>query len=271
MKSVCEIVDAELARNSDAAGLSMEARIHMAQCPRCRTLSMWLSQPAALPPVEEDAMRRIAGQLAVSKEAVQPITAPGWLALRLWLGFAGVGLSLAWGFVRFSGETNGLDLISPAQAISILATIGAVAAIFVFLLAKQMIPGSRPLISAGYAVGLGGVAVAAGFLLLFPWSPVEPLTFLMGWRCSLRESTVALPAAAVLWLLARQGVVTKPSAAGCIMGALAGLTGLTAFQLRCPIQDSLHLLAWHGAPVLLAAAAGVLAGSMKERFLRSSA
>ena len=75
----------------------------------------------------------------------------------------------------------------------------------------------------------------------------------------------AVPAGVVVWLLVRRGYILAPISAGCSIGALAGLTGLFALELHCPILTIPHVAIWHAAVVAVSAALGAASGWIGSR------
>jgi hypothetical protein len=61
------------------------------------------------------------------------------------------------------------------------------------------------------------------------------------------------------------------SAMGATLGATAGLLGVTVLQVKCPHQEALHLLVWHGSVLAIATGAGLLTGWLAQRSSRRAA
>jgi hypothetical protein len=119
------------------------------------------------------------------------------------------------------------------------------------------VPGHTVL--AAYGLGL---LTAMG--VLFPWS-AAPQFVAQGWPCLLGGVSVAVPAAALLWLVVRRGAPLSMRTMGATLGATAGLLGVTVLQVKCPHQEALHLLVWHGSVLVIATGVGVLAGWLAEQ------
>jgi len=267
----CQSVEAELTQMaaSDQFAFSPKARRHLAECRRCRDLATWMREPVAVPMIAPDTARRIAVRLTSSIESVRPLPGPRWVALWIWGTFALLAAGLASTFVAYSNSRTGVQIMSTAQRIAMVANIAGVAAILAVLLAWQMVPASSRRFPAKIAAVLAGLGLVAMISLLFPWKLLNPFSqslMQLGWKCSLRETTLAIPAAGILWLLALRGAVTQPSAVGGVVGALAGLVGFTAVQFRCPFQDAMHLLVWHVGPVAIASFVGIWFGNLSRRF-----
>ena len=52
----------------------------------------------------------------------------------------------------------------------------------------------------------------------------------------------------------------SPVPAGASIGAVAGLTGLTALEIHCPILTIPHVAVWHAGIFVVSVAAGALIG-----------
>jgi hypothetical protein len=76
---------------------------------------------------------------------------------------------------------------------------------------------------------------------------------------------VAIPAAAMAWIILRRGAVLDAGAFGASAGLFAGLAGVTVLQFNCPYLEATHIMVWHAGMVIFSTAAGFLAG---RRFRR---
>jgi Negative regulator of sigma F len=206
-------------------------------------------------------------KLAASLGPVKALPSTRWLAL----GFLAVFVVGAAICVQATGKA-GLRLMNVAQ-IAAMATIFAGGAIgFSIILAQRMIPGARTWISPGALWPLAGIVVTAGIAWAFPWSfdgapPSE------GWPCSAMETAIAIPGAALFWLIARQGAPFIGPGFGAALGAFAGLLAMTVMQFQCMFQHAPHLLIWHAGAAAaltgLGALSGAVARQLKSRSGRS--
>jgi hypothetical protein len=101
-------------------------------------------------------------------------------------------------------------------------------------------------------------------LFFFPWrTPGTALT--LSWQCLLRELAIAIPAAALFWILLRRSAVLSAAAKGASAGAMSGLLAVTVLQFSCPYQEALHLLLWHWSVLGITTGAGALLGYLASR------
>ncbi len=86
-----------------------------------------------------------------------------------------------------------------------------------------------------------------------------------GMHCSLTVLFLAvLPALLLAWRL-RKTAPTEPKQAGCWAGLAAGAAGAFGLAFCCPSENPVHLLIWHGLPVLSLA---LLGGQFGQRLLK---
>ena len=256
----CTLVDGELDRQfeSPAPELSEGARLHLAECQRCRDLNRWASEGREMMDISPELTRRIQSTLMASLRPVKPLPSDGVSASRFFGVFVAAALILA-GVMGFSG----VHKMSLAEALGIAAILVAGAALFSISLAWQMVPGSLERIPSKVVSVIAVLGFLAGVAFLFPWHGSEP--FIEGWPCLLRGMAVAVPGAILLWLLIRRGAPLSATRMGATLGAVAGLLGFTVLQFQCIHQYALHLLVWHGGVVVLSAGAGALLGSAVTR------
>lgn len=137
-------------------------------------------------------------------------------------------------------------------------------------LSWQMTPGSlqripprtaAPILTAGFLIGIA---------VLFPWR--APEAFLTrGWPCLKAGLMMALPAAALFWLVVRRGAVLNVGTLGGTLGAIVGLLSATVLQFTCSLQEAGHLLVWHGGVLLASTILGVCIARLVQRLSRERA
>ena len=83
---------------------------------------------------------------------------------------------------------------------------------------------------------------------------------LAGIRCvGCTALLAAIPWCALFWAV-RRGMPLPTDKAGALIGAAAFSFAFAATRLGCPIDDSVHLLAWHVLPVAAGTALSIAAG-----------
>jgi hypothetical protein len=122
------------------------------------------------------------------------------------------------------------------------------------------VPGHE--VHPGVRVGaLACVTLAAAHVLTRPFhTDLTLAAFAAGAHCALHTAVLAF----VRWLVILVALRRAAPFRGALAGALgAGAAFLMAFafqRLVCPVDDMLHLLAWHGLPVVAAVLVSALIG-----------
>lgn len=117
--------------------------------------------------------------------------------------------------------------------------------------------GAVPGLDGGRGAGvLAASALTGGTLGLLHTrlSLATPLpTFVdQGWPCIVSTLVLTvLPAATLLWAV-RRGVALRPAVTGAAAGLGASLAAYALMRLRCPLEDTLHVIVWHGGAILVA-------------------
>ena len=240
--------------------LPSEAALHhLDQCPHCRTLYDWMSEGSPTASISPAREQRIAHALQMSLPPVKPLPPPRISIAKLIVLFVTVSAS----FIAVMG-TAGIARASLTQLVGIGVLLTAGMYVFSAMLAKQMRPGSYQPIPWQMVLAAIGLALLTSMGVLFPWD-IGPRFLAQGLPCLLAGVSMAVPAAALLWLVLRQGAPLAIIATGGTLGSTAGLLAVTALQVKCPHQEAPHLLLWHGSVLLAASGAGVLLGWLAQR------
>jgi hypothetical protein len=268
--SGCKLIDAELDRHFSASGrgapsvpepeLSRQARQHLKECERCRALYEWISVEATAAEAAPALYGKIRNRLQATLEPVAPLPSTRALATQFLVAFGLFVLPIS-GILGFAG----FHRMGLVQLIGVTVILAMGAAALSFSLAWQMTPGSLKRFSTSVAA----VVLAVGFLacvgILFPWR--MPKAFVaQGWPCSVMGASIAVPAAALFWLLVRRGAPLSGETLGGAIGAIAGLLGVTVLQFSCSRQEASHLLVWHGGVLLVTTLTGILIARALKRF-----
>jgi hypothetical protein len=258
----CKLIDAELDRHFSASGrgarsvadpaLSRESRQHLKECERCRGLYEWISADVAVVEATPELYGKIRNTLQATLEPVSPLPSTRTLAIRFLVAFGLFALPIS-GILGFAG----FHRMGLVQLISVASILFVGAAALSFSLAWQMAPGSLKRFSPKVAVAVLGAGFLGCVAILFPWR--TPNAFVaQGWPCSVMGASIAVPAAALFWLLVRRGVPLSGETLGGALGAIAGLLGVTVLQFSCSRQEAGHLLVWHGGVLVLTTLTGIL-------------
>lgn len=260
----CELVSRELDGlfGASRCELSPAARRHLAECESCQGLHRWMTEAAegtGLEEVPPELAGRIGGRLKADLKPVRPMPCVMELVLRF-LGVFGVLLALLIGLWVW----RGMVLMPTWQSAAMVAMAVAGVALLAASVARQMQPGSRRLALEGPALAAAAVALLGGFAVLFPWRQVSGFPA-AGWNCFLPGIGMAIPAALVLWFVARRGVPQSLPGVGAALGAMGGLLGMAALEFSCSNEEAVHLLVWHAGVLVASAAGGALAGYVASR------
>ena len=243
----CEQVDASFDAQLGEAQLPEPLRRHLAICPRCEALY----GQGALEEVSAELRERITRSLSASLAPVKRLAPVKVTAIRLLAVYA----ALAAAFLGMMG-TAGATEMSIRQFATMTGILAAGAGLLALSLARQMRPGSphrppAPVIPA--IIGLACLSAMAG---LFSWLPAG-VFFAEGWPCLVAGLTMAAAGGLSLGLAVRRGAPVSVRTFGATLGATAGWVGVTVLQYKCPHQQALHLLAWHGSVLVVGSAVGV--------------
>jgi len=198
--------------------------------------------PAAPPP---QVAARIRAGIAQDLKPVKPLLAPAARALVAASSGLVVAIAVAW--------AAGMRPLSPMPEARITTEpLLFAAAVFGLWLAMRLaVPGAPAprRIAALYLLVPVAFAVAV-LAALGTHGDAGPI------RCLLLGLAVAaIPWAIAIVLLAR-GYATAPVLAGAIAGMSAGLFGLMALHLTCPMESAPHILLFHASVVVIASALG---------------
>jgi len=168
--------------------------------------------------------------------------------------------AVAVAFALGARHGSGLILVMPALGASAALAVGG------FALGREAIPGRGPAASLwALAVGLG-VAVALALVFLQDrTAPDGPVARAGTALCLAMGTLVGLVPAFLALRVVRRGHAVRPRVAGLVLGALAGLVGLTTLHLHCADVSFAHTAPMHVGAVALLGALGAFAGGMAFR------
>jgi hypothetical protein len=219
----------------------------------------------------EALMRAIAQDL----KPVRPSPQPLHLALRM----VPLALLVSSLILLAIGPRHDLGILGPLLTWGASALQFALAIAFVWIAAHESTPAARLPRQVVYsAVVTAFLVVVFVTLLTFSTShPAEPLLrvpprvnellrnspWIMGFGCGI-GSTLAGGILVLLfsWVF-RNSLATRPTVAGALYGAGAGLAINAGWRIACPISTAWHALGAHGAAII----ATVLLGALIGRFL----
>ncbi|MBV9499592.1 MAG: DUF1109 family protein [Acidobacteriaceae bacterium] len=249
----CREVDESMMALRPGEQLPETAQEHLRGCAACRTLVSGLRDSAIDNQIDPAVLERIRAPLLASLARVRPLAPAGVFAAGFLIIFAAAAIAdSAW-----FGHA-GLSLLTNIQRFLIFGVLMALAVVASVAVARDMRPGARS-VRGGVLLGVAVIAIEAIFLALFHDFSTE--NFLgVGLRCFRSGLLCVIPTALLVWLAVRRGCVLAPVSTGAAVGAIAGLTGVAAQELYCPVLTFPHVAIWHGAVLVVSVAAGSLIG-----------
>jgi hypothetical protein len=222
-----------------------------------KRLDAWAASQSSTD-VSPELQRKLRNALRPSLAPVKPISS----RTSLFLIFLVVFLGGAIGVSAMMSKT-GLHLMTGAQIGAIAAILTACGTLLISKLAGEMIPGAKHVVPLSAILMLFGTGTFLGLALLFPWRASGDFVP-EGWPCAVMEIAVALPAAAIFWLLARRGAVFVSPGIGTTLAGSAVALALIPLQSQCMFQQAPHLLVWHGGTALLLIRLGAAIGNLRR-------
>jgi hypothetical protein len=221
-----------------------------------------------LPKPPEALMRAIAQDL----RPVKPSPRPFHLALRM----VPLALLVSAVILLAIGLRPDSGILGPLLTWGASAAQFVLAIAFIWIAAHEGTPAGRLPRQVVYAAGLAAsLAVVLVTLLTFATSPASRTfrmhgtlhfpPWIMGFVCGI-GSTLAGGILVLFFSRAfRHSLATRPSVAGALYGAGAGLAINAGWRIACPISAPSHALGAHGAAII----ATVILGALIGRFLGS--
>ena len=149
------------------------------------------------------------------------------------------------------------------QRIAVFVTLAASAILLAMSIVREMVPGSKHAFAP--AVLLVAILVVLMMVIAAAFRSQQESAFLAsGVMCMKNGLTYSMPAAFLLWLILRRGVILYPKLIGAVAGGLAGLAGLSVLEVNCPNLNVFHILVWHGGVVAISSLGGALLGAAVE-------
>ena len=217
-----------------------------------RRLDAWAEAEQLEP--RADLQRELSRTLRASLKPVKPLPSNGVLLLQFLFAF----VACATGLIAILGK-SGIHIMTAAQVGGMAAILASGSVFFALHLVSRIIPGNRIALPFWLGLALVALGVGAAMALLFPWR--MPGAFVAeGWPCAVLELAIAIPAAAMFWLMARRGALFGSAGLGAALMAPALCLALMADQAQCMFPQAPHLLVWHGGMAAMLIAAGAALG-----------
>lgn len=243
----------------EGRSVTSAAAEHLHGCGGCRMMLNSLEPPSEGP--DEQRLAQLRARIGQNAVAVRPLPSDRNMFVIGLLAFLAFSMLLA-AAVGYQGFMR----LSLLQRICDYTTILLIAALFSLAIVQEIVPGARrrinPLTLLAVCLLLLPVTTMALFpnfdLAYFVRRGVPCLRF--GLLCA------AISAGLGFWLI-RTGFASLPARLGAIFGAFAGLVGVGALALHCPILNAAHILVWHCGAMLIGGVAGGVLGAFPTRKL----
>jgi hypothetical protein len=195
-------------------------------------------------------------QLVAEAHPVRRLWSPG-RRLTIWLGVA----SLSLGLVLLLGPRP--DIAVRLREPLFLLELATLAAAGV-LLAGQALRHAVPGMESERVAGVLGLGALGGALLLR--EPIQGALSMeafvaLGAPCAGTALGLAAGPWAALVIALRRGAPLSAARAGALAGGAAAVLAFLLLRLRCPVDEVLHVVAWHALPVVVAGVACTAVGS----------
>jgi hypothetical protein len=208
--------------------------------------------------ISPELARKVHDALKPSLTPVKPIPAQNTLVVAFLIIFLAGSAALA-----SLMNKSGLHEMTPAQIGAVVAICATAGILLSVRVTAEMIPGAKHNMRLVPTLILCGVGALVVFATLFPWQ-VRGDFVATGWPCAITEITIAVPAAVVLWLLARRGALFASAGLGAALASLAVFLVVLPLQTQCMFLQAPHLLVWHGGTAVVLVALGALIGALRR-------
>jgi hypothetical protein len=177
----------------------------------------------------------------------------------LGLAIQATGSAVVAGFLGTMG-IRGWRTMQPLQISILLGFAGVLMLAFSLSFLRLIRPGAPPPpVRIEMLVGLLCLGFPGLCALLFPANLAQH-SIRNGLFCLGSGMLLATLVCALLFRLARRGLVMDGTAAGAVAGAIGGIVAATALQGFCPHQEMSHLMVWHGLVIVMSVAVGLQSG-----------
>ena len=213
--------------------------------------------PPGAPP-DLRTLEKISAQLAASAKPVRPLPSN----VVLWTLSLGIFLVVSL-VVASAVKLYAIAALSGIELSLYYGLVLVLAGSFARALTERMIPGERRILNS-YVLWITALA-ALSLLMAFMFSNHDTVNFVANGIPCLRLGLIgALISGLLGWRLFRSGYLVSPRETILLYGFFAGLVGVAALALHCPIRNSLHGLVWHLGAMVVAGFVGLLLGRFVE-------
>jgi hypothetical protein len=227
-------------------------------------------RPPEAPKAPEDLMRAIARDLRPVRPSPQPLH----LALRM----APLALLVSSVILLAIGPRHDLSALGPLLTWGASAAQFVLAIALVWIAAHESTPAGRLPRHIVYSAAIAAASLVVFVTLLtFSTSPAnEPVLrvpprvnellraspWIMGFGCGIGSTVAGGILVLVFSWVFRNSLATRPTVAGALYGAGAGLAINAGWRVACPLSTPWHALGAHGAAIVATVILGALIGRL---------
>lgn len=237
--------------------LTDQAQKHVDSCAGCRTMIEALNQQAAGP--DPRRLAEIESTVLAGIKPVRPLPSDRVLITIAVLSFIGFSVLPT---IRYG--MTAVRVFSGFQQVAYYSLIAFLAILFSAATVQNMIPGSRKYVSVRALLVGSFLALALVASVLFEnFSTAHFVEY--GLPCLKLGTACAVVSGILAFSLIRKGFFTSRLASGTLLGFFAGLSGVGALALICPVRNAAHIIVWHLGTMVIGGLAGTLIGLLVER------
>jgi hypothetical protein len=196
----------------------------------------------------------ISERLQVGLKPVRPLPARFVIVGAALLCFGGFALLVAL-LLGYGGYHH----LSTLQRTADYTLIGLVAASLAIALDQEIVPGSKRVLPTVFVILSSFALLSLVTMILFPRVGMNDFVA-HGIPCLRLGLICATLSGIALSYFVSNGYATSRVRTGAVVGAFAGLTGVAALALHCPILNGLHILVWHIGAYVVAGTIGAAIG-----------
>jgi hypothetical protein len=209
------------------------------------------------PKPPEALMRAIAQDLRPVRPSPQPL----YLALRM----VPLAFLVSSVILLAIGPRHDSGILGPLLTWGASAAQFVLAIALVWIAAHESIPGGRLPRQMVYSVAVAAsLVVVFVTLLTFSTSPANETMrvspWILGFACGIGSTLAGGILVLFFSWVFRNSLATRPTVAGALYGAGAGLAINAGWRIACPVSTPWHALGAHGAAIIATAILGALIG-----------
>ncbi|MFL6452299.1 MAG: NrsF family protein [Bryobacteraceae bacterium] len=252
----CRAIQKAVSEQPAGRSLAPSMREHVRTCSQCQRFVAAMQVPASSASPSPELLARVAGLMSSDLRAVKPLASRA-----IYGSLISAVLLFVFGVAAYRMPAHGWDKMGAFETALVLAALGSCGAACVSSLVNQMTPAGRYKVWPEMLPVLVIGVLAFGTAALFHFEH-EVGFWASSWVCLRIGLTIAIPTAAIVWVILWRGVILSPGLTGATAGVVAGVAGAGALEVHCPNLNAWHILASHLGVAVCAGLLGLLAGAV---------